>query len=91
MRPGKDRRRRCRFTSINAENADVHLKSWSLIQTKRRDLYALPAEIRILDGLCPLFPAGLHPKVETWGSGRRRHAVPPAAFPEPRSAHSREL
>ena len=92
MVQGWDRRRKCRFTNINAENAEIHLKSWSLTQTKRKDLCARPAEIRTPAGSCPLFPAGLPLEVETWESALHRPAPPPeAVIPELPDPHSREL
>ena len=83
---------KCRFMNINAANADVHLKNWSLTQTKRGDLCAQPAGMRIPAGSCPLFPVDLPPELETWEPARPRPVrPPPAAFPEPLSLHSREL
>jgi hypothetical protein len=83
---------KCRYTNINAASVGIYLKSWCLIQIKRRGLYALPAGIRIPAGSCPRFPVGLPLELETWESARPRLVgLPPAASPEPLSPHSREL
>ena len=69
--------------NINATNVGIYLKSWSLTQTKRRDLYVPPAGIRIHAGSCPLFPVDLRPELEIWVSAHPRLAhLPVAALPE---------
>lgn len=72
---------KCRFMNINAANADVHLKSWSSIQIKRRGLHALSAGIRIPAGLCPLFAAD-PPRTVVWEWARHPPVPLLAALPE---------
>ena len=67
--------------NINAANVGMYLKSWSLTQIKRRGSYALPAEIRIPAGSCPLFAAD-PPRMVVWELARHPPAPLLAALPE---------